>query len=122
MFDKLRFRAAGSGSFFGGCAPNPLQEERMMQAMKENKTTRLAVRVSPAEKERIIRYAKRCGLDLSEYARQRCLGYEPRAIPPDVFYALCDKLDAARTADNSAAVLEVLDALRDTLVSPGRDG
>ena len=94
------------GSFFGGCAPNPLQEERMMQAMKDNKTMRLAVRVSPAEKERILRCAKRCGLDLSEYARQRCLGYEPRAIPPDAFYALCDKLDA----------------LRETVISPGRDG
>ena len=94
----------------------------MIQIMKDNKTTRLAVRVSPAEKERILRCARRCGLDLSEYARQRCLGYEPRAIPPDAFYELCDKLDAARTAGNSAAVLEVLDALRETLISPGRDG
>lgn len=78
----------------------------MMQAMKDYKTTRLAVRVSPAEKERILRCAKRCGLDLSKYARQRCLGYEPRAIPPDAFYALCDKLDT----------------LRETVISPGRDG
>ena len=75
-----------------------------------------------AEKERIARKAARCGISVSEYIRQRCLGYEPRAIPPDAFYELCDKLDAARTADNSAAVLEVLDTLRDTLVSPGRDG
>lgn len=73
-------------------------------------------------KERILRCAKRCGLDLSEYARQRCLGYEPRAIPPDAFYALCDKLDTLRTAGTSAAVLEVLDALRETAISPGRDG
>ena len=94
----------------------------MMQAMKDNKTTRLAVRVSPAEKERISRKAARCGISVSEYIRQCCLGYEPRAIPPDAFYELCDKLDAARTADNSAAVLEVLDELRDTLISPGRDG
>ena len=90
--------------------------------MNDNKTKRIAARVTPAEKERILRFAKRCGLELSEYARQRCLGYEPRAIPPDAFYELCDKLDAARTADNSAAVLEVLDALRETLISPGRDG
>ena len=95
---------------------------RCFLLMKDYKTTRLAVRVSPAEKERILRCAKRCGLDLSEYARQRCLGYEPRAIPPDAFYALCDKFDAARTAGTSAAVLTVLDELRDTLVSPGRDG
>ena len=90
--------------------------------MNDNKTKRIALRVTPAEKERILRFAKRCGLELSEYARQRCLGYEPRAISPDAFYELCDKLDAARTADNSAAVLEVLDALRETLISPGRDG
>ena len=79
-------------------------------------------RVTPAEKERISRKAARCGISISEYIRQRCLGYEPRAIPPDAFYELCDKLDAARTADNSAAVLEVLDALRETVILPGRDG
>ena len=90
--------------------------------MNDNKTKRIAARVTPAEKERILRFAKRCGLELSEYARQRCLGYEPRAIPPDAFYALCDKLDAVRTAGTSAAVLAVLGELRDTLISPGRDG
>ncbi len=79
-------------------------------------------RVTPAEKERISRKAARCGISVSEYIRQRCLGYEPRAIPPDAFYALCDKLDAARTAGTSAAVLTVLDELRDTLILPGRDG
>ena len=110
------------GSFFGGCAPNPLHESEVDIYMNDNKTARIALRVTPAEKERVLRFAKRCGLELSEYARQRCLGYEPRAIPPDAFYELCDKLDAARTADNSAAVLEVLDALRETLISPGRDG
>lgn len=53
---------------------------------------------------------------------ERIMAYEPRAIPPDAFYELCDKLDAARAAGTSAAVLAVLDELRDTLISPGRDG
>jgi len=109
------------GSFFGGCAPNPLHERKVIFIMKEQLKS-IFTRVTPAEKERISRKAARCGISVSEYIRQRCLGYEPRAIPPDAFYELCDKLDAARTADNSAAVLEVLDALRETVISPGRDG
>lgn len=109
----------------GGFAPNPLIEKDgdiyNMYHRKEP-TKSIFTRVTLAEKERIARKAARCGISVSEYIRQRCLGYEPRAIPPDAFYELCDKLDAARTADNSAAVLEVLDALRETVISPGRDG
>ena len=90
--------------------------------MTDNRTTRIALRVSPAEKEKIPRCAKQCGLELSEYACQRCLGYAPRAIPENAFYTLCAKLDAARTAGTDTAVLAVLDDLRRTLILPGRDG
>ena len=79
-------------------------------------------RVTPAEKERISRKAARCGISISEYIRQRCLGYTPRDIPPDVYYVLCAKLDEARNGRNDAAVLSVLDELRETVIQPGRDG
>ena len=35
------------------------------------------VRVSVTEKRKMTLMAKRCGLSLSEYLRQRALGYEP---------------------------------------------
>ena len=57
-----------------------------------------------AEKEHIHQKDARCGISVPEHIRQHCLGYEPRAIPPDAFYELFrDKLDA----------------LRETVISPG---
>ena len=39
------------------------------------------VRVSVTEKRKMTLMAKRCGLSLSEYLRQRALGYEPDTRP-----------------------------------------
>ena len=40
------------------------------------------VRVSVTEKRKMTLMAKRCGLSLSEYLRQRALDYEPSGQPP----------------------------------------
>ena len=53
----------------------------------------LNVRVSPAEKQRIQTAAGRCGLTLSEYLRQRALGYEPRFHPSQAFFDSLDRLE-----------------------------
>ena len=53
----------------------------------------LNVRVSPSEKQRIQTAAGRCGLTLSEYLRQRALGYEPRFHPPQAFFDSLDRLE-----------------------------
>ena len=53
----------------------------------------LNVRVSPAEKQRIQTAAGRCGLTLSEYLRQRALGYEPRFHPPQAFFGSLNRLE-----------------------------
>ena len=46
------------------------------------------VRVSVTEKRKMTLMAKRYGLSLSEYLRQRALGYEPGGHPPkEVFNA-----------------------------------
>ncbi len=79
-------------------------------------------RVTPQEKQKITDKARKCGLTLSEYIRQRCLGYAPREVPPNIYYDLCAKLDEARNSGNDAAVLDVLDKLRETVIQPGRDG
>ena len=53
----------------------------------------LNVRVSPAEKHRIQTATGRCRLTLSEYLRQRALGYEPRFHPPQAFFNSLDRLE-----------------------------
>ena len=89
--------------------------------MKEKRNS-IYVRVKPEEKAQIARKARKCGLSVSEYIRQRCLGYAPREMPPEVYYRLCQKLDDVKNDCNANAVLAVLDELRQTLVEPGRDG
>ena len=59
--------------------------------MKKN-DTRLQLRLSLKEKEKIERSAKCCGMSVSGYVRQCCLGREPRSRPPDVFWELLSEL------------------------------
>lgn len=61
--------------------------------MNEVKNKNLFIRVSEKEKNLIERNAEKCGLSVSEYLRQRALGYIPRAILPEVFFSFNDKLD-----------------------------
>ena len=61
--------------------------------MNEVKSKNLFIRVSQKEKNLIELKAEKCGLSVSEYLRQRALGYMPRAILPEVFFSFNDKLD-----------------------------
>lgn len=56
------------------------------------KDVRIAVRVTAKEKEKIQAKAQKCGLSITEYVKQRALGYEPRAIPPNALFACLEKL------------------------------
>ena len=46
-----------------------------------NRNTHINIRVTPNEKKQLERKAKKCGLSVSEYLRQRGLGYEPQSAP-----------------------------------------
>lgn len=59
--------------------------------MKKN-DTRLQLRLSLNEKEKMERNARRCGMSVSGYVRQCCLGREPKGRPPDVFWELLEEL------------------------------
>ena len=61
--------------------------------MKKN-DTRLQLRLSLKEKDKIERNARRCGMSVSGYVRQCCLGREPKSRPPDVFWELLEELYA----------------------------
>ena len=56
------------------------------------KDIRIAVRVTVREKEKIQAKARKGGLSTTEYVKQRALGYEPRAVPPDALFACLEKL------------------------------
>ena len=58
--------------------------------MNEIKNKNLFIRISEKEKNLIERNAEKCGLTVSEYLRQRALGYMPRAVLPEVFFSFSD--------------------------------
>ena len=77
------------------------------------------VRVSVTEKRKMTLMAKRCGLSLSEYLRQRALGYEPGGHPPKVVFDVLDKIDEMAescSVRDSAAINAQTDRLRDLLI------
>ena len=64
--------------------------------------------------------AKRCVLSLSEYLRQRALGYEPGGHPPKEAFDVLDKLDEIAEScspTTSAEIGTCVDRMRDLLIS-----
>lgn len=77
------------------------------------------VRVSVTEKRKMTLMAKRCGLSLSEYLRQRALGYEPGGHPPTEVFNVLDKLDEIAEScspTTSAEIGTCADRMRDLLI------
>ena len=77
------------------------------------------VRVSVTEKRKMTLMAKRCGLSLSEYLRQRALEYEPGGHPPKEVFDVLDKLDdiAERCSERDETdIIAQTDRLRDLLI------
>ena len=68
------------------------------------KDVRIAVRVTAKEKEKIQAKARKCGLSTSEYVKQRALGYEPRAVPPDALFGCLERL--GELADKASSELD----------------
>ena len=77
------------------------------------------VRVSVTEKRKMTLMAKRCGLSLSEYLRQRALGYEPGGHPPKEVFDVLGKIDEMAEScsmRDGAAISAHTDRLRDLLI------
>ena len=56
------------------------------------KENRIAFRVTDQEKRRIAVLARKCGLSVSEYVKQRALGYAPQPIIPESMFLLLEKI------------------------------
>lgn len=96
--------------------------------MNEVKSKNLFIRVSEKEKNMIERNAERCGLSVSEYLRQRALGYMPKAVLPEVFFSFNDKLDelcvvceSKITADTEAKIIALIDEITAELILPQKE-
>lgn len=60
---------------------------------KKKESPSIAFKLTEREKKQVPGLASRCWLTLSEYLRSRALGYEPKAVQPDAYFVICDKLD-----------------------------
>ncbi len=96
--------------------------------MNDVKNKNLFIRVSEKEKLLIERNAEKCGLSVSEYLRQRALGYMPRAVLPEVFFSFSDKLDelcvvceGKISADTEAKIISLIDEITAELILPQRE-
>ena len=84
-----------------------------------NRTVGINVRVTVTEKKKVTMLAKKCCLSLSEYLRQRALGYEPGGHPPKEVFDVLDKLDdiAERcSARDETDIIAQTDRMRDLLI------
>ena len=77
------------------------------------------VRVSVTEKKKVTMLAKKCGMSLSEYLRQRALDYEPGGQPPKEAFTVLDKIDELAESESSSphsSIVDCTDEIRDLLI------
>ena len=84
-----------------------------------NRTVGINVRVTVTEKKKVTMLARKCGLSLSEYLRQRALGYEPGGHPPTEVFDVLDKIDEMAencSVQDGTAINAQTDRMRDLLI------
>ena len=90
------------------------------------KETRIAFRLNQKEKQIITAKAKKCGLSTTEYVKQRALGYEPKAVPPDALFLLLEKIgeleDKSTSSELDAKIEKLLTDIANSLLLPGKNG
>ena len=98
-----------------------------MNRNEKERTMRLDLRVSPQEKKKIESTAKKCGISVSEYMRQRALGFSPREIPPIEWYAIMnhlyrinEKLDKY-SPETERKLDSLIEDMRLQFLSPGKE-
>lgn len=84
----------------------------------------ITFRLDRRDKEKIQSKARKCGLSTTEYVKQRALGYEPRAVPPDALFACLEKLgelaDKASSPELDKEICTVLKQITAEFLLPGK--
>lgn len=90
------------------------------------KENRIAFRVTDQEKKKITVLARKCGLSVSEYVKQRALGYAPQPIIPDAIFLLLEKIgqlqDLTVSPETDYAICALLKEISDALLLPRKEG
>ncbi len=90
------------------------------------KEYRIAFRVTEQEKKRITVLSQKCGLSMSEYVKQRALGYAPQQVLPEVIFPLLEKIgqmqNLSASPETDAAICTLLKEISDTLLLPRKEG
>ncbi len=93
--------------------------------MPNKKDPTVSFRIEKRDKDRIKQLAKKCGLSQTEYIKQRALGYEPRAVPPDTLFLLLEKIgeleNKVTSLETEAQINELLKDISKTLLLPRRE-
>lgn len=93
--------------------------------MEMGNDIRISVRVTEKEKERITALAEKCGLSVTEYMKQRALGYEPKPVPPGAFFMLLEKIgelqDRTASEETDSMITAVLKEITETILLPGKE-
>ena len=97
-----------------------------MNRNPKEKFARIDIRVKPKDKEKIKKIADKCNLSVSEYVVQRALGYEPRAVLPDVFFDFYNKLcelcnTVGFTPETENKLLALIDEIHSELLLPRKE-
>ena len=70
--------------------------------------------------------SRKCGLSVSEYVKQRALGYAPQSIFPEAIFPLIEKIgqlqDLTASPETDAAICTLLKEISDTLLLPRKEG
>ena len=74
----------------------------------------------------VQRLARRCGLSVSEYVKQRALNFAPEAAPPRVLFSVLEKLGeldgVTASPETDEKICAVLREMTEQLLRPGKDG
>ena len=88
------------------------------------KDMRITVRVTAKEKDEIQSKVRKCGLSTTEYVKQRALGYEPRAVPPDALFVCLEMLgelaDKASSPELDTETRTLLKQITAEFLLPGK--
>ena len=89
------------------------------------KENRIAFRVTDQEKKKITVLAKKCGLSVSEYVKQRALKYAPQPIILESVFLMLEKIgqlqDLAVSPETDYAICALLKEISDALLLPRKE-
>ena len=81
----------------------------------------IRIPLSKQEKEELLKIATRCGLSLTDYVKQRALGYAPKGPPPKDLFRVLEEVDQLRdravSDETDEAILSVLRELRERFLT-----